>query len=70
MIGKVFGASVVEMEGGAVAQVAHLYNIPFVVLRAVSDKADGSAKMTYEDFVIIAADNSANIVKEMLKKIK
>lgn len=70
MIGKVFGASAVEMEGGAVAQVAHLYNIPFVVLRAVSDKADGSAKMTYEDFVIIAADNSANIVKEMLKKIK
>lgn len=70
MIGKTFNASVVEMEGGAVAQVAQLYSIPFVVLRAVSDKADGSAKMTYEDFVVIAADNSANIVKEMLKKIK
>lgn len=70
MIGKTFNASAVEMEGGAVAQVAQIYNVPFVVLRAVSDKADGSAKMTYEDFVVIAADNSANIVKEMLKKIK
>lgn len=63
MIGEIFEAS-------AVAQVAQLYNVPFVVLRAVSDKADGSAKMTYEDFVVVAADNSANIVKEMLKRIK
>lgn len=70
MIGEIFEASAVEMEGGAVAQVAQLYNVPFVVLRAVSDKADGSAKMTYEDFVVVAADNSANIVKEMLKRIK
>ena len=70
MIGEIFEASAVEMEGGAVAHVAQLYNVPFVVLRAVSDKADGSAKMTYEDFVVVAADNSANIVKEMLKRIK
>ena len=57
------------MEGGAVAQVAEIYGVPFVVLRALSDKADGSAEMVYSEFVEVAADNSAEIVKEMLKSM-
>ena len=68
-IGKTFNASAVEMEGAVVAQVAKTYNVPFVVLRAMSDKADGSATMVYEEFEILAADNSAKIVKEMLKSM-
>lgn len=68
-LGKEFNADAVEMEGGAVAQVAEIYGVPFVVLRALSDKADGSAEMVYSEFVEVAADNSAEIVKEMLKSM-
>ncbi|MGL5988448.1 5'-methylthioadenosine/adenosylhomocysteine nucleosidase [Cetobacterium sp.] len=61
-----FGAWAVEMEGAAVAHVANLYKTPIVVIRSMSDKADGSAHMNYNDFVNIAADNSAKIVMNML----
>lgn len=64
-----FGAWAVEMEGAAVAHVANLHNIPVVVIRSISDKADGSAHMNFSEFEQLAADNSVNIVKEMLKKM-
>ena len=69
-LGEQFQADAVEMEGAAVAQVAQIYEVPFVVLRALSDKADGEAEITYDEFVQIAANNSAKIVKEMLKNMK
>jgi len=68
-IDDTFNAYAVEMEGAAVAQVAKLYGVPFVVLRAMSDKADGTAHMDYEDFKIIAAENSVNIVLGMLERL-
>ena len=37
------------MEGAAIAQAAYLNNVPFLVIRAISDKADGSAEMDYPD---------------------
>lgn len=58
-----------EMEGGAIAHVCNLNNVPFVIIRAMSDKADGSADVTYEEFVIEAANNSKDIVLKMLKAI-
>ncbi len=64
-----FGAWAVEMEGASVAHVANLYRVPVVVIRSISDKADGSAHMNYSDFVTIAADNSAKIVMDMLTQI-
>ncbi len=69
-LGEQFQADAVEMEGAAVAQVAQIYGVPFVVLRALSDKADGGAEMVYDEFVQIAANNSAEIVREMLKSMK
>lgn len=69
-LGEQFKADAVEMEGASVAQVAQIYGVPFVVLRALSDKADGGAEMVYDEFVQIAANNSAEIVKEMLKNMK
>lgn len=69
-LGEYFKADAVEMEGASVAQVAQIYGVPFVVLRALSDKADGGAEMVYDEFVQVAANNSAKIVKEMLKNIK
>ncbi|MGL4998644.1 MAG: 5'-methylthioadenosine/adenosylhomocysteine nucleosidase [Cetobacterium sp.] len=64
-----FGAWAVEMEGGAVAHVANLYEIPVVVIRSISDKADGSAHMNFSEFEQLAADNSVKIVKEMLNNL-
>ncbi len=58
-----------EMEGAAVAQACYLNGIPFVVVRAISDKADDSGHMSFEEFAAKAAVNSANIVKEIISKI-
>lgn len=69
-IGAMFGALAVEMEGGAVAQVASRFGIPFVVLRAISDRADGSAGMDYKEFMPIAAENSEKIVTRMLEFLR
>lgn len=68
-IGETFGAKATEMEGAAVAQVALNYEVPFVVLRAMSDKADGSAHMDYNEFKPLAAEHSAKIVIDMLKNL-
>jgi len=45
-----FGGLCCEMEGGAIAHVCYLNNTPFVIIRAVSDKADGSATEDFEEF--------------------
>lgn len=58
-----------EMEGGAIAHVAYLNKTPFVIIRAISDKADNSADMTYDEFVKIAAKNSKDMVVNMIKRI-
>lgn len=56
-----FAASVCEMEGGAIAQVAFVNETPFVVVRAISDSADDEASMDYPTFVAEAAKNSTNL---------
>ena len=61
-----YDAYACEMEGAAVAVVCIKYNTPFVVIRALSDKTDGNAHESYEDFGDIAADNSSRIVMKML----
>jgi len=60
------GGACVEMEGAAIAQVCYLNNIPFVVIRSISDKADDSAHVVFEEFVHEAADISAKVVEAML----
>lgn len=68
-ISKEFDAMAVEMEGGAVAQVAFMYKIPLVVIRTISDKADGSAHMDYPKLKQVTADNSVAITLAMLEKL-
>ncbi|ASA21015.1 5'-methylthioadenosine/adenosylhomocysteine nucleosidase [Paenibacillus donghaensis] len=58
-----------EMEGAAVAQACSMNAIPFVVLRSMSDKADGSAEMNYRDFTILASERSHAILEHMLKAL-
>ena len=59
-----------EMEGAAAAVVCIKYETPFVVIRALSDKADGNAHDSYENFGDIAADNSSQIVIKMLDSVE
>lgn len=58
-----------EMEGAAIAQTAYLNNIPFVILRAISDKADDSATMDYPTFEKQAINNSVKLIKELVADI-
>ena len=61
-----FGGLCCEMEGGAIAQICRQNNIPFVIVRAISDKADGSAEMSYTEFEHKAAKHCASIVRYMI----
>ena len=62
-----FGGYCTEMEGAAIAQTAYLNNIPFLVIRAISDKADDSANMDYAEFEAMAIRNLVNIIKEIAR---
>lgn len=62
-----FHGDCAEMEGASIAQAAVLNRIPFVVIRAISDKADGSAEMDYPAFENQAAKHCANMVLEFVK---
>lgn len=66
---ETFDGLCTEMEGAAIAQAAYLNHIPFVILRAISDKADGSAQMDYPEFEAAAARHSINLVDEMIKEM-
>ena len=59
-----------EMEGAAIAHVAFRNKVPFVILRAISDKADDSAEMDYPTFEAIAAHRCAEVAKNMAKQLK
>jgi adenosylhomocysteine nucleosidase len=60
----------VEMEGAAVAQVCAINNIPFIVIRCLSDLANEEADIDFEAFLLYAAKNSSLIVKEMITLLK
>ena len=64
-----FGGFAVEMEGAAIGQAAYLNHIPFVIIRAISDKADGSAEVDYPVFEEAAARHSARLVADLVKRI-
>ena len=59
------GALCTEMEGAAIAHVAWRNGVPFVVLRAISDKADDSAEMDYPTFEAMAAKKCALVTRAM-----
>lgn len=66
---KNFKGYCVEMESAAIGQTCYLNNIPFVIFRAISDKADGSAHVNFNEFVIESAKNSAEIVQRIISLI-
>lgn len=64
-----FGGLCTEMEGAAIGQAAYLNNVPFVILRAISDKADNSAEMDYPAFERAAAEHCAKLVEEFISEL-
>lgn len=64
-----FGAFAVEMEGAAIGQAAWLNRIPFLVIRAISDKADGSAHVDYPAFEAAAIEHSVKLTARMIENL-
>lgn len=61
-----FNADVVDMECGAIAQVCYLDDVPFIVIRSVSDTPDGKNASTFDTNLKLASKRCANILKEFL----
>ena len=66
----VTGAACTEMEGAAIAQAAYRNGVPFVIIRAISDKADNSADMDYPTFERIAAHRCAAVTRTFAGMLK
>ena len=64
-----FHGDCAEMEGASIAHGAYLNKVPFVIIRAISDKADDSAEMDYPSFERAAAAHSAKLVEDMVQYI-
>ncbi|MDE1252477.1 5'-methylthioadenosine/S-adenosylhomocysteine nucleosidase [Vibrio aestuarianus] len=60
----------VEMEASAVAQTCHQFNVPFVVVRAISDVADKASPMSFDEFLPLAAQSSSEMVIKMVELLK
>jgi len=68
-IWNTFKGYCVEMEGASIAQVCYLNKIPFVIVRSISDNADGEANISFSEFVGTAVKNSSVILQELIKNI-
>lgn len=62
-----FAGDCAEMEGAAIAHAASLNHIPFLIIRAISDKADGGAEMDYPVFEKKAAENSIKLMSKIIE---
>lgn len=64
-----FQGDCTEMEGAAIAQVAYINEVPFVIIRAISDKADDSGQEAYDVFEKKAAMHCAHVVEYMISHL-
>lgn len=69
-VAKTFKADALEMEGASVAVVCNALGIPFFILRAISDSADGSADVDFDTFLASSAKVSADFILEMVGRIE
>lgn len=66
---ETFELSCAEMEGAAVAQVCAKAELPFVIIRSISDTADHSAEMSFREFTPLAARRAKTLVRAMLESL-
>lgn len=62
-------AIAVEMEATAIGHVCHQFGVPFVVLRAISDVADQESHLSFEEFLVVAAQQSSLLVETLLAQL-
>lgn len=60
---------VVEMEAAAIAQTCYNFDVPFIICRSVSDKAEEGSRLTFDEFLDIAAKNSSTLASELIKQL-
>ncbi|MBR6252962.1 MAG: 5'-methylthioadenosine/adenosylhomocysteine nucleosidase [Clostridia bacterium] len=63
-----FGADCCEMEGAAIAQVCFLDNVPFVVIRSISDTPNNNNKVDFDEFIGMAAENVAKLIIQFVQQ--
>ncbi len=68
-ISKTFNADALEMEGASVAVVCEAFDVPFFILRSISDSADMDASFNFEEFLKSSAKQSAEFVIAMLDRL-
>ncbi len=61
-----FNADCVEMEGAAIAQVCYLNNVPFIVVRSISDSPNGNNQIDFNEYLHFASKNCADFIKQLL----
>ncbi len=64
---KRYHAECVEMEGAAIAHVAYVNRVPFVIIRSISDSSDKNASAHYENFEKVSANISSNLVVQLIR---
>ena len=62
-------AIAVEMEATAIAHVCHNFNVPFVVVRAISDVADQQSHLSFDEFLVVAAKQSTLMVETLVQNL-
>lgn len=60
----------VEMESAAIAQAAYVLEVPCLIIRSISDAADSEAAITFDEFIILAAANSAQLVMSFIAALE
>ncbi|MBL3519550.1 5'-methylthioadenosine/adenosylhomocysteine nucleosidase [Aliarcobacter lanthieri] len=68
-IQNIFKADALEMEGASVAVVCDALNIPFFILRAISDSADMDAGFDFDEFLQMSAKNSADYIMKIVEEL-
>lgn len=66
---ETFGGKCAEMEGAAMAQTAYLNKVPYVIIRAISDKADNSAEMDYPTFEKHAIEHLLRLMMNLMERL-
>ncbi|KSU83830.1 adenosylhomocysteine nucleosidase [Fictibacillus enclensis] len=67
---KLAGLYAAEMEAAAIAQVAYQFNVPFVIIRSLSDIAGKDARISYDQFLETASKHSAELILLMIEELK
>ena len=62
-----FHPDCVEMEGAAIAQVCYLDNIPFIIIRSISDKPNGKNGIDFETYLEMACERYAKFIDFFMK---